>query len=459
MMHPAQEEVTLEQMLQARERRAQRQRELLKSGTTLISFTMNIAGPVKVSPLIRRGFDEGRSLMEKTLSAEKIGIITEETQDAVTGYESLVLLDTGDAERVKRCLVAIEDRDALGRLFDMDVISGEKGHISRSELGLPERPCLICGAPGRICASRRVHSVSELQKKTNEILADHFRKKDSGTIAMCAARALLYEVCTTPKPGLVDMNNTGSHMDMDMFTFIDSVTALEPYFRRCAEIGTETSSLSPGETFRKLRTEGRIAEGDMFRATGGVNTHKGAIFSLGTVCGAAGRLVSAEGICADSERIALTASEMVADEVKDDFDRISAGRTQTAGENQFAKYGIRGCRGQVADGLPAVIGTGLPKLKEALAEGKSLNEAGAVALLYLISNVEDGCMISRGGIDRQRQEAERIRSMTERDQFPDTETIRELDDEFIAMGLSPGGCADLLAISFMLLFLERNGER
>ena len=68
-------------------------------------------------------------------------------------------------------------------------------------------------------------------------------------------------------------------------------------------------------------------------------------------------------------------------------------------------------------------------------------------------------MISRGGIDRQRQEAEKIRSMTERDQFPDTETIRELDDEFIAMGLSPGGCADLLAISFMLLFLERNGER
>ncbi|MBR2806066.1 MAG: citrate lyase holo-[Oscillospiraceae bacterium] len=452
------EEVTLEQMLAARERRAFRQRELLKSGKTLISFTMNIAGPQKVSPLIRRGFYEGCSLIEKTLSAEKIGIIAKEIQDAVTGCECLFLLDTGEAKRVKRCLAAVEDRDPLGRLFDIDVISPESGHISRSELGFTERPCLVCSAPGRSCASRRVHSVQELQKKTNGILKNHFMKKDADTVAMYAVRALLYEVCTTPKPGLVDMNNTGSHSDMDMFTFVDSVAALAPYFRRCAEIGMETSSLAPGETFRMLRTEGRIAEGDMLRATGGVNTHKGAIFSLGTVCGAAGRLVTDEGLCTDSARIARMASEMVTDEVSEDFDRISCGSTRTAGETQFVKYGIRGCRGQVADGLPAVIGTGLPCLREAVSRGKTLNEAGAAALLHLIADVEDGCMISRGGVDKQRQASEKIRSVIEENPFPDEETIRGLDDEFIAERQSPGGCADLLAISLMMLFLEQHEE-
>ena len=455
-MSPMSEEVTLEQMLSARERRAMRQREMLRSGKTLISFTMNIAGPKKVSPLIRRGFYEGCSSIEKTLAAEKIKVTAKEMHDAVTGCECLFLLDTCDARRVKSCLTAVEDRNLLGRLFDIDVISADTGHISRSELGFSERPCLICGAPGRVCASRRVHSVSELQQKTNDILKSHFMAKDAATVAMCAAKALLYEVCTTPKPGLVDMSNTGSHRDMDMFTFIDSVTALIPYFRRCAEIGMETSSQSPCDTFRMLRAEGRIAEGDMRDATGGVNTHKGAIFSLGIVCGAIGRLETDEGICTDAELICRTAADIVREDIKDDFHRIAGNEARTAGEDQFVRYGIRGCRGQVEDGLPAVIEIGLPRLRQALAAGKSLNDAGAAALLYLIADVEDGCMISRGGIEKQRQMAEKIRLITEKDPIPGPETIRELDDEFITAGLSPGGCADLLAISFMMLFLERN---
>ena len=132
--------------------------------------------------------------------------------------------------------------------------------------------------------------MAQLQEKTQAVLAAAIREADSKTIARLACQALLYEVATTPKPGLVDRANSGSHRDMDFFTFQASAAALWPYFARCAEIGMDTHSLPPEETFSRLRTPGKLAEGDMLRATAGVNTHKGAIFSMGILCGALGRL-------------------------------------------------------------------------------------------------------------------------------------------------------------------------
>ena len=94
-------------------------------------------------------------------------------------------------------------------------------------------------------------------------------------------RALLYEVCATPKPGLVDRHNCGSHRDMDIFTFVDSTAALAPYLEDAVRLGQESAALPPEETFRRLRHRGFLAERGMFRTTGGVNVHKGAIFSVG----------------------------------------------------------------------------------------------------------------------------------------------------------------------------------
>ena len=96
-------------------------------------------------------------------------------------------------------------------------------------------------------------------------------------IARDACRALLYEVNVTPKPGLVDRNNNGSHRDMDIFTFADSACALYPYFKSCALQGLAGKE-NPQELFCSLRPLGREAEEQMKQATNGVNTHKGAIF-------------------------------------------------------------------------------------------------------------------------------------------------------------------------------------
>ena len=79
-----------------------------------------------------------------------------------------------------------------------------------------------------------------LQEAANGILTEHFAREDARRVAALAVQSLLDEVLTTPKPGLVDCRNSGSHKDMDIFTFSASAAALAPYFLECVQIGQET---------------------------------------------------------------------------------------------------------------------------------------------------------------------------------------------------------------------------
>jgi triphosphoribosyl-dephospho-CoA synthase len=107
-------------------------------------------------------------------------------------------------------------------------------------------------------------------------------------ISKCAVQSMLYEVTATPKPGLVDRANSGAHKDMDFFSFMSSSAVLGPFFYRCARKGVEYDSPNVEGLFHQIRGLGVEAEHKMFQATGGVNTHKGLIFSLGIICAAAG---------------------------------------------------------------------------------------------------------------------------------------------------------------------------
>lgn len=243
-------EVTLAQMLEAREKRASRQMQLLREfGKPIISFSMNIPGPIKDSPLIRRGFRAGCAALEHRLPGGKV--LHSERTEAVTGCESMYVLDM-DPMAVKAITTAIEDTHGLGRLFDMDVIGPDFRKLDREAVGGGSRNCIVCGAPGRGCASRRIHSVAELQAATRGILEGYFREKDAAFIGSLATQSLLDEVCTTPKPGLVDRRNSGSHRDMDIFTFMASAAALQGYFTACARAGM-ANDRTPAETFAHLR--------------------------------------------------------------------------------------------------------------------------------------------------------------------------------------------------------------
>lgn len=436
-------DVSLAQMLEAREDRALRQQALLDSwGKPLLSFTMNIAGPCKDSPAIRRGFQMGLSQLEERLSLAGISCLYRESIRRHTGWEELLVLEAS-AETIKAIAVQLEESTPLGRLYDMDVLD-----INGAKLERPApRRCLICGEIAQVCARSRRHSVAELQEKTNALLEEAILEEDCRFAAQMAQQALLYEVGITPKPGLVDRRNNGSHSDMDFFTFQRSAVALHPYFAQCVRIGRRTREEEPTATLAALRFHGQQAEKAMLAATGGVNTHKGAIFSLGILCGALGRLDRQQW--REPETILSTCAAMAAD-LMEDFERPA----NTVGHQLYREYGITGIRGQAAAGYPAVGEIALPKLEEGLRRGLPLNDAACAALLSLIAHTQDTCMIHRGGMALAEKTAMQIADLLEETPFPNRETLEALDDAFIAKHLSPGGAADLLAMTLMLWFLK-----
>lgn len=445
-------EVSLLEMLDARECRAHRQQELLEQyHKPLICFTMNIAGPIKDSPLIRRGFARGQQLLRQQFFRAKLSPLHTDSHCETTGCEAFYVLDA-DPLVIKKFTTDIEDATPLGRLFDMDVLRPDGTKVDREELNLAGRRCLICGGPAKVCSSRRVHTVAELQAKNTEILTETMDTWDAATAAQQAVRALLYEVTTTPKPGLVDRRNSGSHTDMDSFTFMSSAAALYPYFEACAKTGRETMNLPAPETFAALRPLGCEAEGEMLDATNGVNTHKGAVFSIGITCAALGRLNRAEWC--DPARVLQEVAAMTSGLTKQDFADITAENAVTAGQKLFVQYGITGVRGQVEAGLPVVLHYGLPVLENGLKLGYDINRAGCAALLEILAHSTDTNMIARSSRERQLAWAARVKMLLGQTPYPDEDTLVELDDQFITENLSPGGSADLLALTYLLHFFK-----
>ena len=133
------------------------------------------------------------------------------------------------------------------------------------------------------------------------------KRQITDEIGRLAFASMLTEVSATPKPGLVDRANNGAHRDMDFFTFVESAAALRSSFDEFAEAGR---NINPVEgLLPALREIGIRAEEKMFKATKNVNTHKGMIFSLGLVAGAAGR-IAAGGGALNAENISGTAGNI-----------------------------------------------------------------------------------------------------------------------------------------------------
>ena len=162
------ESISLKDMLNCRENRVELQTKYrLHFQKPLISFCMNIPGPIKTTTEIQRAFDIGCKQIEIALQMASIKILHSTRLDKPTGDE-WILCAEGEATKIKALMSNIEDSHPLGRLFDMDVIdiSGEK--LSRTAF----RKCLICNAQAQVCARIRKHSIFEMQNKIEKILKD-----------------------------------------------------------------------------------------------------------------------------------------------------------------------------------------------------------------------------------------------------------------------------------------------
>lgn len=262
------------------------------------------------------------------------------------------------------------------------------------------------------------------------------RPDAAARIGRLAVRSLYQELVLYPKPGLVSLVDSGSHHDMDASTFMRSLFSLRRYFCNIALAG------SRGDGFATLRGLGIDAERRMLAATGGVNTHRGAIFSLGLLCAAAGRVRQARSAHGPA---ALRAALL---DGWGDALASHRGAPTSHGATAAARHAASGAREQAAAGLPAVFELALPVLQRTLAAGRGMRRARVETLFVLMAELSDTNVYHRGGAEGART----VRNLARRfldeggTATPDWLARAEaMHRTFVAQRLSPGGAADLLA--------------
>jgi len=261
-------------------------------------------------------------------------------------------------------------------------------------------------------------------------------------IGRSAVLALYDELALAPKPGLVSFVDTGSHRDMDARTFMRSLFALRHAFPALANLGAK------GASFRALESEGIRAEAQMLRATGGINTHRGAIFTLGMLCAAAGRCLA--------DRWPLDAAN-VRRALVESWGRQLACRaarsTSSHGSHAARRFGLRSASLEAADGLPVLFEIVWPSLRAALAQGLPPERARLQALLETMAVLDDTNLVHRGGLRALHDVRASARALLRAGGAAAPDALARawtLHRELVARHLSPGGSADLLAAACWL---------
>ena len=271
-----------------------------------------------------------------------------------------------------------------------------------------------------------------------------------------ARQALMEEAETTPKPGLVDRETSGAHRDMDFSTFQRSAAALEPWFTCMADLGIRLDG-TPEALFLALRPVGQKAEEAMYQATGGVNTHKGLIFTMGIYCGAAGRCLRERGRVTP-EALREIQEQMVTRVLTEELRQLRTGPAATHGVQNLQKYGADGVRGEALRGYPAVWNTALPVLRQGRLEGRDWNRVKLQALLSLMASCQDSNVLARQNpavLEMVQADAASLLRRGGAYGSDATDRLRQLDETYTKKNISPGGCADLLATAIFLEGLLR----
>ena len=283
------------------------------------------------------------------------------------------------------------------------------------------------------------------------------QKRMIDRIGACAVEAMLYEVSATPKPGLVDRANNGAHHDMDFFTFMSSAAALRGSFDAFARIGVQHQAGPLHEMLPALQQAGRTAEQQMFALTQGVNTHKGMIFSLGMLAGAAGRL-AAQGETLTAEKLCRTVAALCTGITAAAYAGIREQGQLTKGEAMYLKYGVTGVRGEVENGFPTVRRTGLPVCRELREKGLAINDVLVGTLIALMAENQDTNILGRHDLETLQavqQAAKDVLALGSVGTEAGRRAICRMDEEFIERYISPGGSADLVAATHFLYEMER----
>lgn len=405
-------------ILDLREKRDEYEREsAATSGKTLITVRPNFPGSDK------------RSLYSNFVSF----ILCKEIESVLGTYaihrthdeEGLIffILTDMDKSEAKGHCTGIEDNHPLGRLADIDVRDAE-GTISRNELGLKPRKCYICDEQATACTRSARHGFDEVSGFFKDTVSDYLASGPLETmIERLTTFSLLAELCREKGFGCVTVESNGSHEDMDFWTFSKSIRTVAKGFGEITSCGAND--------FESLRKFGLELEHRMFDATGGINTHKGAIFIY---------LIMIKGLL-ESGRYEDIPEEIrrISRPVLEDFGKLS----ESNGLKAYRQHGILGIRGEAAGGFPKLFGDYLNVLEDGF-DLKRLT-------LSVMSDVDDTNVIHRSGIDSLRELQSKARQALR--YTLDTEA---LDFWCRDKNISTGGIADLVGATVFAHLIKNN---
>ena len=462
--------VSVEDMALRREERAARIAELAaEQCLPVVSFTMNVAGPQKYSEAAEVCFNAGLKAFEDALSRFNAVRVHEEYHIAHTGCEAMFVYSGLNARLVKAVAMKTEEELGFSRLFDIDVIDKNGVKLERAK----PRKCLICGKNAMECARSRAHSLEELTAATEKLT----REAIAYSASVTAYEALVSEVVTTPKAGLVDQNNNGANSDMDVPLFVKSAQTLAPYYYSMAYTAADTSVPASGHgegctadealncadcpshegctldhgasLMTKLTILGVEAEAKMKQATGGVNTHKGAIFCLGLIASAWAKLIagnrphSVPEILEEAKHMALS---------RPDPGRGTNGAAVRESFPQEAKNAL-GADAEARAGFTAAANAYRRILGFRLM-GLSENDCYALALIGIMAELYDTNAYKRGGEEGARYVRTRAKEILSMPLSKRLSEVEVFDKELIERNVNCGGAADMLAAA---IFLDKLG--
>lgn len=400
-------EQNMKEILAFREEKSKRREALFSAfHLPIVSFSLNLPGPEKRSPLadfaFRRGVKLGLFAFGKPAHFE--------TLSEKGGSCAFFVVDL-PAKELKDRAMDLENSPA-GRLFDFDVYDENGEALHRKT----PRRCFLCEKPAAECAGRRSHPLSELTGTVNALLTELCAETLSGE----AVSALLYEASLTPKPGLVDEDTNGAHADMDLFLLEHSAYALKPYFKNAVLIGLS------GGTMEELSENGKAGEQAMFVSTKGINTHKGALYLFSLALYAAGKHLADGSDC-------FAAVSAIAKQKAPVFG--------THGAVVREEYGVGGILAEAEGGF-SLARAGYETLSE------TKNELAA--LFKIMSLCDDTNLYYRGGAEGLAFVKDEAKKALKLSGEALSRRAKKLDKIFTEKNLSPGGSADLLALSLFL---------
>lgn len=262
-------------------------------------------------------------------------------------------------------------------------------------------------------------------------------------LASLAVAVLIEEAALTPKPALVDRRGNGAHHDLDLPRLRRSALSLQDGFAAVAlAAAQETSVLHVREEIGRI---GRAMESRMMEATGGSNAHRGAIWAIGLLVAAIARNPT------EGNADAVAASAAVLARLPDRF----APRPSSHGEQVRVRFGASGARGEAQAAFPHATQVGLPALRAARDRGIPEERAHLDALMAIMARLDDTCLLHRGGrvaLQTAQAGARAVLAAGGTATPAGFECLRRLHADLMALWASPGGSADLLAVT---LFLDR----